>query len=245
MFDIDLFYSENSIDDWNVILGEKLHYHIGSTNKENIDIFDYAVKEIADLLDENTTVLDCGCGWGGPSRYLIKHKNINVMGVTISKGQCDSITDFDVVRADLQEYIPENNYDSAIFLESLTHIENFEKVIKNIHGKVKNIIIKDFCAKTPYFIPEWCMHVRRLSEYRKILQKYDYDIHFCREYDEQSLKENFYKSFLYWQNNIRKIPLNKITGQIFLLKHISDYHVFHGGKFDISMFLIKGVGGTR
>ncbi len=42
-------------------------------------------KIISDLIDENSHVLDVGCGDGILMEYLVKEKKVNIRGIEISK----------------------------------------------------------------------------------------------------------------------------------------------------------------
>ena len=131
---IDNFYSENSIDDWKLILGENLHYHAGSQSDK--DIFEQAVKNLFCYIPKKSKILDCGCGWGGPAKLLINELECDVTGVTISEQQQKFIDQFVVYHADLNQYIPHEYYDIALFVESFCHLKQPEQVLHNFKNKV-------------------------------------------------------------------------------------------------------------
>lgn len=124
-FDLDEFYSENDIESWKMVVGEDLHYHLGSRSEG--DIFEQTIRNLYQYIPDNSKILDCGCGWGGPAKMLMKEKNCSITGVTISKSQAEYITEFPVILDDLQIFVPTERYDVALFVESLTHVRNPKK----------------------------------------------------------------------------------------------------------------------
>jgi len=241
MNEIQQFYDENSYKNWKVVLGEKMHYHTGVVGAGG-DIFENTVKEISTLLEENSSVLDCGCGWGGPARYFIKNKNCDVTGVTISQKQYESISDFNVILDDMNHFIPSEFYDYAIFIESLTHMENPKQIIENLSSKVKNIIIKDYIRDESCPIgknEEWNMHFRTKKDFYDIFVNTEYEIDFYKQTKPIESMNNLRLSAEQWLNNLNKLPSQFIFGQLELLKYHC-YSILYGPQnTDINFVLLK------
>jgi 2-polyprenyl-3-methyl-5-hydroxy-6-metoxy-1,4-benzoquinol methylase len=92
------------------------------------------------LIDENSTVLDFGCGMGRISRELVHKIRCNVIGVDISESMLTfaklyvaSLNKF----TSLLEYNQKETIDLCISAFVLQHVENPEDEIKNIHNVLK------------------------------------------------------------------------------------------------------------
>ena len=92
---IEQFYDETSPEIWKRVIGEDLHYHYGWGEG---DIFFNAVKHLYQFIEEKSSVLDCGCGWGGTGKVLKRDLDCNVLGVTNSVVQADYIVDNNLFR---------------------------------------------------------------------------------------------------------------------------------------------------
>lgn len=211
---LDEFYSENEFDIWKTILGDKLHYHLGS--KSSGDIFDQAIINLFPHIENKSKVLDCGCGWGGPARVLIDKLNCNVTGVTVSEKQAHSIIDFPVHHCDLNYYNLIEFYDVAIFVESFCHFKNPINILKKLHSNIGKIIIKDYVWNCEWYNENWGMYMRPKSSYVNILKKSSYEIIKINLDDTTDVVS----SCEYWMNNIKKLDENLINGQVKKLKDL-------------------------
>jgi hypothetical protein len=212
--DIGSFYSENPVSSWKVVLGEDMHYHYGTTGDNP---FEQAVLDLMEFIPPNSKVLDCGCGWGGPGRVLQKHGH-TVVGVTNSKTQADYITDFPVILADLHDFVPEEQFDAAIFIESYFHLKDPRKVFDNLVPFVKHIAIMDVVNPTIVEISEWGIEIGPKEYMMGNLHKVGYVVnhhHGRANFAEPTLK--------YWRDNIKKLPKEEIYGQIKLLEHTCNF----------------------
>jgi metal-responsive CopG/Arc/MetJ family transcriptional regulator len=206
--DIDKFYSGNLPEIWEKILGPKFHYHVGS--KSDNDIFDQSVKNLFSLIPKQSSVLDCGCGWGGPGKMLIEELNCNVTGITISSEQAKFISEFFVYCEDLEEYIPNKFYDIALFIESFCHLNHPQKTLSNLHDHVGKIIIKDYLWNYEWYNEKWGMYMRPGSSYINLLKKCSYEIVSCKIDDTTDI----IGSCQYWFDNLKKIDKKFIVGQV-------------------------------
>jgi cyclopropane fatty-acyl-phospholipid synthase-like methyltransferase len=241
--ELDRFYDENNTEDWKIVLGDMMHYHFGKYDPSMTDnIFENAVLEICNLIDENSKILDCGCGWGGPARYIMKNKNCEVVGLTISRNQKEYIQDFPVILANMETYRPEETYDYALFIESISHVKDFSKIVKNISPNVNSIIIKDYqTTKKRYnFDENWNMHFRPIYDFYKPLVDNGYKIKYYKKITGEELKKNLHATVLFWRKNIQKLPKEKIVGQIKLLEVLSSkfFEILHDKEMVFDHFLM-------
>ena len=88
--EVDEFYDDTLPEIWKKVIGNDLHYHVGWGEG---DILYNAVKHLYQFIDKKSSVLDCGCGWGGTGKVLKRDMDCEVTGVTISQVQSDYISD--------------------------------------------------------------------------------------------------------------------------------------------------------
>jgi hypothetical protein len=213
VINLDSFYSENPISSWKVVLGEDMHYHYGIPGENP---FEQAVLDVMEFIPPNSKVLDCGCGWGGPGRVLQKNGH-DVTGITISKQQADYIKDFPVIHGDLHEFIPEENYDVAIFIESYFHLTDPVKVFNNLVPYVKHIVILDVISDRIIDIEDFGIKLEPKEYMMGNLRKAGYIV------EGQHSRLNFAKPTLkYWGENIKKLPPEEVYGHIGALKALCD-----------------------
>ena len=88
-FDLDNFYSQESISEWKQIIGEDLHYHFGYfRGSEDLETgLKQTVRNFYPYITTGSRVLDIGCGWGGPNKMLSQELQCSVVGTTISVEQ--------------------------------------------------------------------------------------------------------------------------------------------------------------
>ena len=103
-------------------------------------------KIIADLLEENTRVLDVGCDDGTLMEFLKKNKNVDIRGIEISKKkvQVCILKGLTVLEGnaefDLKQF-PENSFDYVILGQTLQAFVNPEIVIKELLRVGKKAIV--------------------------------------------------------------------------------------------------------
>jgi len=212
--DLDKFYSTNTIEEWKTILGNDLHYHIGSKSDKNI--FEQTVKNLYKYIDKGSSVIDCGCGWGGPARMLMRDMNCDVTGVTISTEQAKYIQDFPVYLEDLNTYVPHKHFDTAFFLESFTHLEHPQTTLTNIRTNATNLLIKDFTTDTNWYNPYWDMSFYTKETYIKFLAHTGWKINYIGYDTELSL----FETCNIWQENFKNFSGKKINSQLFKLQEL-------------------------
>lgn len=202
------FYTENSLDAWQQVLGPKMHYHLGSTSNENI--FDQAIRNLYSYIPQNSKILDCGCGWGAVGNILQIELDAEVTGITNSKQQHEYITSFPTHLIDIHDFIPTQEYDIALFVESFCHFHQPQLVLHNLRSNTNKIIIKDYIWHENWYNDVWHMHFRTPDSYAQLIQDAGYTITSM----EQDKTTEVFQSSLYWYNNILALPAEEIRGQI-------------------------------
>ena len=108
-------------------------------------------KIISDLINENSQVLDVGCGDGILMEYLIKEKKVNIRGIEISKAKVQNciakgLTIIEGNAEDDLRQFPNKSFDYVILSQTLQAFLNPEKVIDELLriGKQAIVTIPNF-----------------------------------------------------------------------------------------------------
>ena len=103
-------------------------------------------KIFADLLEENTRILDVGCDDGTLLEFLKKNKNIDIRGIEISKKKVQVCISKGLTvlegnaEFDLKQF-PENSFDYVVLGQTLQAFVNPEIVIKELLRVGKKAIV--------------------------------------------------------------------------------------------------------
>ena len=108
-------------------------------------------KIISKLIDENSFVLDVGCGDGILMEFLIKEKKVNIRGIEISKDKVQNCIakGLTIIEGnaenDLKQF-PDKSFDYVILSQTLQAFLNPEKVINELLriGKQAIVTIPNF-----------------------------------------------------------------------------------------------------
>ena len=108
-------------------------------------------KIISDLIDENSHVLDVGCGDGILMEYLVKEKKVNIRGIEISKTKVQNCIakGLTIIEGNAEEDLkqfPDKSFDYVVFSQTLQAFLNPEKVINELLriGKQAIVTIPNF-----------------------------------------------------------------------------------------------------
>ena len=108
-------------------------------------------KVIADLLSNNTRVLDVGCGDGILMEFLVKEKKVNIRGIEISKTKVQNCIakGLTIIEGNAEEDLiqfPDKSFDYVILSQTLQAFLNPEKVINELLriGKQAIVTIPNF-----------------------------------------------------------------------------------------------------
>ena len=106
----------------------------------------FEFKIIADLLEENTRILDVGCDDGTLMEFLKKNKNVDIRGIEISKKKVQVCISKGLTvlegnaEFDLKQF-PENSFDYVVLGQTLQAFVKPEIVIKELLRVGKKAIV--------------------------------------------------------------------------------------------------------
>tara|TARA_R100000781_G_scaffold98933_1_gene62511 strand:- start:474 stop:1235 length:762 start_codon:yes stop_codon:yes gene_type:complete len=213
-------YECNTQKEWDYLLGPvNYHFHAGFPGRSS-NIFENAIHQnVFPFIANNSSVLDCGCGWGAPAEMLVEQKKCKVTCVTNSSSQIKFIKkqrkNIQVIEKDLNLFKPIKKYDTVLFYESLCHVENQKELLKNISLITDNILLIDYiCYLEPFnFDLSWHMHIQNIDNTCKKLKDLNFKIQYCKDLGKSYLLP----SYEYWKSRLKNMK-NK-TGHIALLEN--------------------------
>ena len=217
------FYDDTSPKTWQKVIGEDLHYHVGWGEG---NIFYNAVKHLYQFIEPKSTILDCGCGWGGTGKVLKRDLNCDVTGVTISKVQSDYINDnnlFTVILEDLHDFKPVRKFDACIFIESFCHLNEPTKVLNNLVGHTNKFILREYHLKadniSKKYFDSWLMNIYSKKELTSSFKELDFKLTYFEEHYDYALEP----TLDLWLHNLSKIDRIEKTKHIELLEFSARY----------------------
>ncbi len=103
-------------------------------------------KVIADLLPNNTKVLDVGCGDGSLMYLLKKEKNVEVRGLELNQGNVQECIHkgLPVIQGNAETELhqfPDKSFDYVVLSQTLQAFYEPEKVLKNLLRIGKSVVI--------------------------------------------------------------------------------------------------------
>ena len=103
-------------------------------------------KVIADLLPNNTRVLDVGCGDGSLMNLLVKEKNIEVRGLELEKHNVQECIykGLPVIQGNAETELyqfPDQSFDYVVLSQTLQAFYNPDKVLKELLRIGKSVIV--------------------------------------------------------------------------------------------------------
>ena len=103
-------------------------------------------KVIADLLPNNTRVLDVGCGDGSLMDFLVKEKNIEVRGLELEKQNVQKCIykGLTVIQGNAETELhqfPDQSFDYVVLSQTLQAFYNPDKVLKELLRIGKSVIV--------------------------------------------------------------------------------------------------------
>ena len=221
--EVDEFYDDTLPEIWKKVIGNDLHYHVGWGEG---DILYNAVKHLYQFIDKKSSVLDCGCGWGGTGKVLKRDMDCEVTGVTISQVQSEYISDnnmFPVVLSDLHDYTPDKIYDVCLFVESFCHLKSPQKVLSKISNSTKKIILREYHMKSnehpKKYVDNWLMNIYHIDEICSFFGELDFKL----TYEEEHYYYSLEPTVEYWLQNLDKVDSIEKTKHIQLLELSARY----------------------
>ncbi len=158
-------------------------------------------KIIADIITENTRVLDVGCNDGSLMEFLKKNKNIDIRGIEISKEKVQTCISkgLTVIEGDAEfdlKQFPDKSFDYVVLGQTLQAFINPEKVIKELlrvgnkaivtipnfgHWKVRlNLLVQGTMPVTKTLPNEWYntpnIHMCTIKDFFKFSETMNFKI---------------------------------------------------------------------
>ena len=144
--DLDAFYSSPSLDVWRQVLGERMHYHHGiwEADEDWDTALDNAVLSLASHVEPGATVVDLGCGWGGPASVLEEKWDCSVLGITVSRAQASYCAGrgLETRYANLDREIPDGVWAVGWWMESLEHLERPDLALARLRPRCNGLVMR-------------------------------------------------------------------------------------------------------
>jgi cyclopropane fatty-acyl-phospholipid synthase-like methyltransferase len=201
-FDLDNFYSSESIAEWKQIIGEELHYHFGYFRaQEDLETgLRQTVRNFYPYIPLEGRILDVGCGWGGPAKMLIEERRCSVQGITLSAEQakyCQSIG-LPVRCQDVERENIKENYDVVFMLEVLSHIRDKADLLRRLRPLAPRLILSVNLGERTTFGDS--MVLCTVSELTQYVERAGWKIQFMQDRRFQSLR-----TIALWKQNFDRV----------------------------------------
>ena len=252
-------------------LDQSMTYSSAIFHENNINLFDAQINKYEQIakpmnLNENSALLEIGCGWGGFSTYVAKKYKSNIKAITISKEQYD-FTCKKIFSEGLNEKVSVEMLDYRDVdakYSNIASIEMFEAVGQKYWGTFLDVIktcllpegiaslqiitinddkVKEY-QKNPDFIQQYIFPGGVLPS-KSQLKKISQDIGLSL-FELQNYKNSYAKTLNIWNNKFQD-AWPDIANQGFSLrfKKMWEYYLsycevgFITGATDVSQFIIK------
>jgi cyclopropane fatty-acyl-phospholipid synthase-like methyltransferase len=163
--------------------GKIIQAHRTSTEEELLEYIGSNAR-----LEQGQTILDAGCGFGGPSLFFAKKFKARVEGLTLSASQVATMKSsiknnglektVSVIEGDyhqLEKYYCADKFDRILFLESLGHAGNIKTVIKGVNKVLKPggmVYMKDFVKRE---LPHSAYDKEQIKGLKDMSEKFRYN----------------------------------------------------------------------
>jgi cyclopropane fatty-acyl-phospholipid synthase-like methyltransferase len=223
-FNLDSFFSTESIRDWQAIIGEDLHYHFGYfQGSEDLETgLKQTVRNFYPYINPGSRVLDIGCSWGGSAKMLISERNCSVRGISFSTNQaeyCQSLG-LNVWQQDLEEEEIKGQYDLVFSLEMIDHIKNKVGLLRRLRDISSRLLVSQSCAADNYSGERTTfggsMELCTVSELKQDVEQAGWQIELMQNRRFQSLR-----TFVLWKENFDRVyGDNQPPGQLGILRRM-------------------------
>ena len=216
--DAQALYDGTPIEQWETLLAPcHWHYHFGTPGPDNL--FDNSVSELLPLLSGH--ILDLGCGFGGPAG-LIAQAGHRVTCVTHSAVQRRF---FQARQPEREVLIQDLNQpdlpaaDTALMMESLSHIQHAGDLLSHLHPRVDRIVAACHYSRSDSFIhPLWQMNFRSEPDLRALFQDAGWNIQsFTNHMPDKALP-----TAQAWLEALNRIPRNQWTPHLVYLYELAE-----------------------
>lgn len=224
--DLDAFYSEATIAEWQAIIGPNLHYHFGYFQEQKTleDGLQDAVRRFYPWLPIGAHVLDLGCGWGGPARLLMADRNCTVQGVTISAAQAAYCRQLGLAvhHCNMETAPLDGTYDAIFMLEVLSHITDKRALLQRLRQVTPRLLLTVNCVANGYQGQRMAfgasMTLCSQAELVNDLEAAGWRIQFLENRRLQSLP-----TLLHWKQNLdQRYGTQPPPGQLAMLRGLTD-----------------------
>ena len=252
-------------------LDQTMTYSSAICHAKNIDLYDGQINKYEQIvkpmhLNENSTLLEIGCGWGGFSTYVAKKYKSKIKAITISKAQFDYTSQRikneglnEMVSVEMQDY-----RDIDKVYSNIASIEMFEAVGKEYWSTFLETVKKSLTA-------EGLASLQIITINHDKAYKYQQNPDFIQQYifpggvlpskiqlkkitnelgisliEVQNFKNSYAKTLQIWNNKFQN-SWPEIANQGFSIrfKKMWEYYLsycevgFLTGATDVSQFILK------
>ena len=207
-------------------LDDDLNYHYMEKGP-HLNLFENYTHNALPYLNGVKSILDVGCGYGGPARYISKHKpECRITCITNSKSQYKAVSPLlTCYLTKAENYFSNDRFDIAVFFDSLCHMDG-PKALANISNYTDKILIKDYCyfGADYYYSSRWEMSFRSKDNWERMLSSIGLEI------KDYKLNHNVLieQSHLFWNDKAKdSLDLHR---QISLIKQIPKSPTLNDGK---------------
>jgi Mycolic acid cyclopropane synthetase len=221
---LDDFYSSVPLDIWRQVLGDCMHYHHGiwKSDEDWETALENAVVSLARHVEPGSTVIDLGCGWGGPASVLKEQYGCSVLCVTVSQTQalyCAS-RNLEVRHANLEHEIPEGSWSVGWWMESLEHLERPKEALVELRTRCDKLVIRvNTCERGSQRLFGGSMPMRSTQYYLDALADASWQVMHLSNRRSESLRSPFE-----WLARLRKVV--KIRPDNPHLRALWDYSIW-------------------
>lgn len=164
-------YDETPIQDWQRLLGQyDLHYHFGCSGSDP-NPFINALIRIAPWIGES--VLDLGCGFGGPARWL-NQQGRQVTAISHSQAQLNWIQQtpgINTLWMDLNDPKDLPRAHTALMVESFSHIRERQELLVHLRDRCDRLVmISHQSLGDSFYHPLWHMQFDNQQAIQALLQ---------------------------------------------------------------------------
>lgn len=228
LYDIDFSTFSQVID-------ESLNYHYMETGSLD-NLFDNYTHNIIKYVSDKNSLLDFGCGYGGPARLINRYcPHIDISCLTNSRSQYECVSkDFKTYHQDGNDFECDKKFDIITFFDSLCHMDA-NKIIPNLHDCTDAILIKDYVYFNDdiYYTPRWEMTFRSEANWKKLLTSAGFN-NIIFNLNDNVLVE---QSHSFWRKGVEKV--SDEYRQMRMLRDISKTKELKPGKGHCVIYATK------
>lgn len=224
---LDTFYSSVALPLWQQILGDGIHYHFGyfESGMDFPTALRQAVRNFYPFIPPSSTILDVGCGWGGPAQLLQQERHCTIHGLTVSRAQyeyCRAQLDLTVSHLNVETEALPRGFDIALLFESFEHIENKTALLHKLRLSAEKLILLTSCMNDGLSIARetfgGSIILATIQEIKQSLADAGWKIIVLENRRLQSIP-----TFHHWRENLERVfGQQEIPGQLRTLKQLCD-----------------------